>query len=86
MFQDRMEVQVIRDQIIKHSMQRNIQNLQDLRYDDRQYGLHSVRAGGATEVTNGGSMSKRLLKIHGRWRKIWQTICKYTKISTADLV
>ena len=60
--------------------------LKDLGYDDREYGLHSLRAGGATEVVNHGVISERLLKIHGRWKTdAAKDICTSTKISAADL-
>ena len=42
--------------------------LKDLGYDEKQYGLHSLRAGGATEAVNSGRTSERLLKMHGRWK------------------
>ena len=44
------------------------QTLRDLGYDEKQYGLHSLRAGGATEAVNHGKVSERLLKLHGRWK------------------
>ena len=45
--------------------------LKDLGYDPKDYGLHSLRSGGATAViTNNASkaVSERLLKLHGRWK------------------
>ena len=45
--------------------------LKDLGYDPKDYGLHSLRSGGATAViTNNDSkaVSERLLKLHGRWK------------------
>ena len=45
--------------------------LKDLGYDPKDYGLHSLRSGGATAViTNKDSnaVSERLLKLHGRWK------------------
>ena len=45
--------------------------LKDLGYDTKDYGLHSLRSGGATAViTNNDSkaVSERLLKLHGRWK------------------
>lgn len=41
------------------------QTLRDLGYDEKQYGLHSLRA---TEAVNHGKVSERLLKLHGRWK------------------
>lgn len=38
-----------------------------LGYDNRLYGLHSFRAGGATAAAN-ASVKDRLFKRHGRWR------------------
>ena len=45
--------------------------LKDLGYDPKDYGLHSLRSGGATAViTNNDSkaVSERLIKLHGRWK------------------
>ena len=45
--------------------------MKDLGYDPKDYGLHSLRSGGATDViTNNDSkaVSERLLKHHGRWK------------------
>ena len=33
----------------------------------KQFGLHSLRSGGATQAANNG-VSDRLFKVHGRWR------------------
>ena len=41
--------------------------LAELGYDPKQYGLHSLRAGGATAAANAG-VPDRLFKRHGRWR------------------
>ncbi|XP_071133591.1 integrase/recombinase xerD homolog [Mytilus edulis] len=35
--------------------------------DKKQFGLHSLRSGGATQAANNG-VSDRLFKVHGRWR------------------
>ena len=35
--------------------------------DPKQYGLHSLRSGGATTAANRG-VPDRLFKRHGRWR------------------
>lgn len=35
--------------------------------DHRQFGLHSLRAGGASAAANAG-VPDRLFKRHGRWR------------------
>ena len=45
--------------------------LKDLGYGPRDYGLHSLRSGGATAVISNdvsSSVSERLLKLHGRWK------------------
>ena len=37
----------------------------------KEYGLHSVRSGGATAVISNNAskaVSERLLKLHGRWK------------------
>lgn len=41
-----------------------------LGYDPKLFGLHSLRSGGATAAANslGGTVSDRLLKLHGRWK------------------
>ena len=41
--------------------------LDQLGYDRRQFGLHSLRAGGATAAASAG-IPDRLFKRHGRWR------------------
>ena len=43
--------------------------LKDLGYNEKLYGLHSLRSGGATAaVKNNVNLSERLLKLHGRWK------------------
>lgn len=45
--------------------------LKDLGFDAKDYGLHSLRSGGATAVINNNTskaVSERLLKLHGRWK------------------
>lgn len=44
--------------------------LADLGFDSKLFGLHSLRSGGATAAVNslGGTVSDRLLKLHGRWK------------------
>ena len=46
--------------------------LKDLGYDPKEYGLHSLRSGGATAavISNNASkaVSETLLKLHGRWK------------------
>lgn len=44
-----------------------LQKLVILGLDKNNFGLHSLRAGGATTATNTG-VSGRLLKKHGRWK------------------
>lgn len=39
----------------------------ELGFDPAQFGLHSLRAGGATAAANAG-VAERLFKRHGRWR------------------
>ena len=41
-----------------------------LGYDDTSFGLHSLRSGGITPVVcnSNNSVSRRLLKLHGRWK------------------
>ena len=41
--------------------------LSDLGYNPLEFGLHSLRAGGATAAANNG-VSDRLFKRHGRWK------------------
>ena len=41
--------------------------LSQLGYDQTQFGLHSLRAGGATAAASAG-VPDRLFKRHGRWR------------------
>lgn len=41
--------------------------LDQLGYDKKQFGLHSLRSGGATAAAS-NSVPDRLLKSHGRWR------------------
>ena len=44
--------------------------LKAIRYDVKEYGLHSLRAGGITSVVqnSNNTVSERLLKLHGRWK------------------
>lgn len=44
--------------------------LKNLGYDEKAYGLHSLRAGGATAVARNstGNLSERIIKLHGRWK------------------
>jgi hypothetical protein len=41
--------------------------IKQIGYDPKLYGLHSLRAGGATSAANAG-VQDRLFKRHGRWR------------------
>ena len=45
-------------------------SLSQLGYNPNDYGLHSLRSGGATSAVyySGHSIPERLLKIHGRWK------------------
>ena len=45
--------------------------LTDLGYDPKEYGLHSLRSGGAAAVISNNvskALSERLLKLYGRWK------------------
>ncbi|CAB4025550.1 Integrase recombinase xerD-like, partial [Paramuricea clavata] len=44
--------------------------LKELGYDEKLYGLHSFRAGGATTIAKSltAPNKERLLKLHGRWK------------------
>ena len=43
--------------------------LKGLGYDEKKYGLHSLRSGDATAaVINNPNLSERPLKLQGRWR------------------
>ena len=56
--------------------------LTSLGFDAKQFGLHSLRAGGASAAANAG-VPDRLFKRHGRWRS--ETAKDgYIKDSTAD--
>ena len=45
------------------------QCLDSIGYDSSLYGLHSLRAGGATAaVANNPNLSERMLKLNGRWK------------------
>ena len=44
-----------------------LQKLEAIGLDRRQYGLHSLRAGGASAAANAG-VPDRMFKRHGRWR------------------
>ena len=75
--------------------------LKDLGYDPKEYGLHSLRSGGATAVISNNAskaVSERLLKLHGRWKTdeakdmyVLETECnrltvtKYLGIYSSDL-
>ena len=41
--------------------------ISSLGFDPKQFGLHSLRAGGASAAANAG-VPDRLFKRHGRWR------------------
>ena len=44
-----------------------LQKIAELGYNPKQFGLHSLRAGGATAAAN-AAVPDRLFKRHGRWR------------------
>ena len=44
-----------------------LSKISQLGYDPKPFGLHSVRAGGATAAANAG-VPDRLFKRHGRWK------------------
>ena len=62
----------LRDGKISYSTCREIlrDSLSQLGYNPNDYGLHSLRSGGATSAVHysGHSILERLLKIHGRWK------------------
>ena len=43
-----------------------LEKLEKIGLNPKQYGLHSLRAGGATAAANAG-VPDRLFKRHGRW-------------------
>ena len=43
-----------------------LSKLSELSFDPKQFGLHSLRSGGASAATNAG-VPDRLFKCHGRW-------------------
>ena len=45
-----------------------LNKIRALGYDEKQYGLHSFRAGGATKAANSPGLPERLFKRHGRWQ------------------
>ena len=50
-------------------MTRNIQKMnKNNGYDEKKYGLHCLRTGGATAAGNNGNVTEPQLKLHGRWR------------------
>ena len=44
-----------------------LEALRNIGLNEKKFGLHSLRSGGATAVANAG-VSDRLFKRHGRWR------------------
>ena len=44
-----------------------LKKLRELGIDSKQFGWHSLRAGGATAAANAG-IPDRLFKRHGRWK------------------
>ena len=44
-----------------------LEGLKEIGLNPKQFGLHSLRAGGATSAANNG-VPDRLFKRHGRWR------------------
>ena len=44
-----------------------LSKLSQLGFDPKQFGLHSLRSGGASAAANAG-VPERLFKCHGRWR------------------
>ena len=44
-----------------------LEKIEAIGLDKRQYGLHSLRAGGASAAANAG-VPNRMFKRHGRWR------------------
>ena len=55
-----------------------------LSYDSKLFGLHSLRSAGATAAVNslGGTVSDKLLKLHGRWKSDYaRDLCVKENIS-----
>ena len=71
-FHRRSSSSTLRGGKISYSTCREIlrDSLSQLGYNPNDYGLHSLRSGGATSVAHysGHSIPERLLKIHGRWK------------------
>ena len=44
-----------------------LRSLDDIGYDSKKFGLHSMRSGGASAAANNG-INDRLFKAHGRWK------------------
>ena len=44
-----------------------LEKIKAMGWDPSQFGMHSLRAGGATAAANGG-VPDQLIKRHGRWR------------------
>ena len=44
-----------------------LQSLENIRLPSKEFGLHSLRSGGATATANAG-ITERLFKQHGRWK------------------
>ena len=45
-----------------------LEKIRSLGYDEKEFGLHSFRAGGATVAANDPTLPERLFKRHGRWQ------------------
>ena len=45
-----------------------LKKIKELGYDEKMFGLHSFRAGGATAAASNPMLPDRLFKRHGRWR------------------
>jgi hypothetical protein len=71
-FLKRSKTYVLRKGELSYSRCREIfkQALESLGYDAKNYGLHSLRAGGITSVVqnSNNTVPERLLKLHGRWK------------------
>ena len=50
----------------------------------KEFGLHSLRIGGATTMAAGGEISDRVVRREGRWKQDSGTLKKYTRSNLQD--
>ena len=53
--------------------------LNSLSHDPKQFGLHSLRIGGATAMAAGGQIPDRVVEREGRWKRKSGSAKKYTR-------